>query len=342
MKLLVFILSLLSCHFLTAFEVTFDSVSEDQALVLQEQVISFYSKELLKADLFQDETAALSAAKQEIISEKTINPSHYYSLSSDELKQKHFGYISYSIHEHTAYLESLYLEKSYRGMGLGQKVLTSLELELEKRGCNHIKLYVFAHNNAALNLYKKMGYTIESTYFKNESPIGFHMKKSLNGADIVKNHEIVQKPAIQVIGIVCRTSNAPEAGPQDIPKLWERFYREDVPNRIPNKLSNDIIALYCDYEGDHTAPYSIIIGCPVSSISSIPEGMVAKTIPSSSYAVFRAVGDHPKALIETWERIWKQSDLQRTYTGDFELYGDKFLSEAPKEVEVFIASEDIR
>lgn len=157
----------------------------------------------------------------------------------------------------------------------------------------------------------------------------------------MENHETVQKPAISIIGIVCRTSNAQEAGPQDIPKLWERFYKEDISNRIPNKASSEVIALYCDYEGDYTAPYSVVIGCPVNSIDIVPEGMVAKTIPSSSYAVFRAVGEHPKALIETWGNIWKQSDLKRTYTGDFELYGDKFSTGSPKELQVFIAVRDI-
>ena len=151
------------------------------------------------------------------------------------------------------------------------------------------------------------------------------------------SHEVVQKPAILVIGIDCRTSNAPEAGPQDIPKLWGRFYGEDILIQIPNKVSNEVIALYCDYEGDYTQPYSVLIGCPVSSVDTIPEGMVAKTIPASSYAVFRAIGEHPKALIETWGNIWQQSSLERTYTGDYEVYNEKLFSKSPQEVEVYIA-----
>lgn len=155
--------------------------------------------------------------------------------------------------------------------------------------------------------------------------------------NIMENYKIVKKPAILVIGIDCQTSNAPEAGPQDIPKLWGKFYAEDVMSRIPNKISNEVIALYCDYEGDYTQPYSLVIGCAVRSLDEVPAGMVAKTIPASSYAVFRAVGEYPASLIETWGNIWKQTDLKRTYTGDFELYGDKFLSGSPKEMEVYIA-----
>ncbi len=66
--------------------------------------------------------------------------------------------------------------------------------------------------------------------------------------------------------------------------------------------------------------------------------MVAKIIPAGSYAVFPAIGEHPKKLIETWGHIWQQADLERTYTGDYEVYGDKF-SGSPQEVEVFIAIE---
>lgn len=151
------------------------------------------------------------------------------------------------------------------------------------------------------------------------------------------SHEVVQKPAILVIGIDCRTSNAPEAGPKDIPKLWGRFYDEDMISRIPNKVSNEVIALYCDYEGDYTQPYSVVIGCPVRSIDILPEGMVAKIIPASSYALFLAVGEYPVSLIETWEKIWQEQALERTYTGDYEVYKEKFFSKFPQEVEVYVA-----
>ncbi len=154
----------------------------------------------------------------------------------------------------------------------------------------------------------------------------------------MKNYSVTQKPSLTVVGIECRTSNAPEEGPQDIPRLWGQFYSEDIINKIPNKVSNEVIALYCDYEGDYTQPYSLVIGCPVTSLDNIPEGMVAKIIPAGSYAVFRAIGEYPTSLIETWGSIW-QTELKRTYTGDYEFYGEKFSSGSPKEVEVFIAIE---
>lgn len=130
---------------------------------------------------------------------------------------------------------------------------------------------------------------------------------------------ILQKPSMIVMGIECRTSNTQDAAPQDIPKLWGRFYQENIATQIPNKASKDVVALYCDYEKDFTRPYSCVIGCPVTSLETIPKGMVAKVVPASIYAVFRVAGEFPKCLIDTWGKIWT-TDLKRTYTGDFELY----------------------
>jgi predicted transcriptional regulator YdeE len=163
---------------------------------------------------------------------------------------------------------------------------------------------------------------------------------TLSGKEkVVEKRTVVQRPSMTVLGIECRTSNAPDAGVKDIPLHWERFLSQDVMSQIPNRASDEVIALYCDYEGDHTQSYSLVIGCPVSLVDVIPEGMVAKTLPAGAYAVFRAVGEHPQAVVETWGNIWQQTDLKRTYTGDYEVYGDKFVSGSPKEVEVVIAIE---
>ncbi len=150
--------------------------------------------------------------------------------------------------------------------------------------------------------------------------------------------EVVQKPDIWVVGIECRTVNTPERAPHDIGKLWGRFGSEGIIDKIPNKVSNDIIALYCDYEGDYTKPYTVVIGCPVGSSDAIPEGMVAKIIPGGSYTVFHAKGEHPTSVIATWGKIWSDPNLERAYTGDYEVYGEKFFSRAPQEVEVYIAT----
>ena len=64
--------------------------------------------------------------------------------------------------------------------------------------------------------------------------------------------------------------------------------------------------------------------------------MVGKVVPAADFMLFRAIGEQPKAIIDTWNHIWS-SDLKRTYTGDYQVYGKKFTHASPQEVEVWIA-----
>jgi predicted transcriptional regulator YdeE len=136
------------------------------------------------------------------------------------------------------------------------------------------------------------------------------------------------------IGLELRTNNDECAF--TMPAHKEKFFRENIPALIPNKSNNNIYALYTDYEGDYTKPYSWILGCEVSSLDEVPEGLVGKVIPASDYAVFTTQGKFPAGLIAAWQAIWK-SNLQRAYTSDFELYSADFDPENNPQVKVYIA-----
>ena len=48
-------------------------------------------------------------------------------------------------------------------------------------------------------------------------------------------------------------------------------------------------------------------------------------------------GDLTKgAVYETWSKIWN-ADLDRTFTADFEVYGEKAQNPTDAEVEIFVA-----
>lgn len=59
----------------------------------------------------------------------------------------------------------------------------------------------------------------------------------------MKDYTIILKPQITLIGIACHTSNAEDAGPKDIPAHWDRFYKENIFNKIPDK-AHDSYRLY--------------------------------------------------------------------------------------------------
>ena len=152
-------------------------------------------------------------------------------------------------------------------------------------------------------------------------------------------HHIEHQKEKFFIGLELRTNN--EECSLTMPAHKERFFKENVLSKIPNKISEDILALYTDYEGDHTKPYSWILGCEVSSLEQVPEGLVGKVIPRSKYAVFTTKGEFPQGLISAWQDVWK-SNLPRSYTSDFELYRSNFNPQQNPEVKVYIAIEDAK
>jgi predicted transcriptional regulator YdeE len=136
------------------------------------------------------------------------------------------------------------------------------------------------------------------------------------------------------IGLELRTNN--QECSATMPAHKERFFGENIPAKIPHRTDGNTLALYTSYEGDHTKPYSWILGCEVSTLDEIPPGLVGKVIPASTYAVFTTEGRFPEGLIAAWQAIWK-SGLPRTYTSDFELYRPDFDPLKNPEVRVHIA-----
>lgn len=140
-----------------------------------------------------------------------------------------------------------------------------------------------------------------------------------------------------IIGISVRTTNENGQSGQDIPALLKKFIGEGIAEKIPNKISNDIIFVYTDYEKDHTKPYTTILGCPVEGLDLIPAEMTGKTIEGVHYEKFVAKGNLTEgAVYKEWIKIWN-SDLDRSFTSDFEIYGEKAQNPENAEVDIFIA-----
>ena len=140
-----------------------------------------------------------------------------------------------------------------------------------------------------------------------------------------------------IIGIAVRTTNENGQSGKDIPALWNKFITGNIMDKIPGKIEQSIYCMYTDYEKDHTKPYTTILGCRVENLSIIPEGMTGKEIASASYAKFIAKGNLQEGVVfNEWLKIW-ELDLQRKFTADFEIYGDKARDPENAEVEIFIA-----
>jgi len=142
----------------------------------------------------------------------------------------------------------------------------------------------------------------------------------------------------KIIGIAVRTTNENGQAAKDIGELWNTFMTDGLVEKIPNKVDTAIYSIYTDYESDYTKPYTTILGCKVSSFKEIPEGMISKTIEGKSYAKCTVKGDISKGILifKEWEKIW-QLDLDRTYTADYEIYGEKAQNPKDAEVDILVA-----
>jgi len=148
----------------------------------------------------------------------------------------------------------------------------------------------------------------------------------------------IELEEIKLIGLSLRTKTTNEMGKSSIDcgNLWQKFERENYADKIPNKLSDEIIAVYHQYDGDHTQPFSYFIGCKVEPDTTIPEGLESLIISKGLYQKIVAAGKMPDCVANTWKEMWNSS-IPRAYQTDFEVYDEKSKDWNKAEVDVFVS-----
>ena len=155
--------------------------------------------------------------------------------------------------------------------------------------------------------------------------------------------QIDERTAFTVIGIEVRTNNSEAA--TVISRQWDRFFKEGLLGKIPNRADANILAVYTNYASDHRGDYDYLIGARVQDGSKAPEGMAAKTIPKSRYAVL-TTGQGPvgKVVSEAWREIWSLEDTgglggKRAYKADFEVYDQRSRDPDNSQVDIYVGIE---
>jgi predicted transcriptional regulator YdeE len=160
--------------------------------------------------------------------------------------------------------------------------------------------------------------------------------------DVQLTPKIIEEKEFTVLGIAIRTTNAREmSGKGVIGQQWDRFMKEGLLSKIPNKVDSNILALYTDYESDANGAYTFLIGARVSSADSVPAGMVTKKVPAGRYAVFTSEkGFVGKVVPETWSRIWaipkSAPGGNRAYKSDFEVYDQRAGDPQNAQVDIYV------
>ncbi len=131
-----------------------------------------------------------------------------------------------------------------------------------------------------------------------------------------------------LVGIEIRTNNTNEfSSNKKIPKLWESFFSKEINKNVKDKTSENIYAVYSNYESDHTGEYNYFIGFEVKDTKSYlnNDKFIIKEIKQGKYSIVTTEkGSLQKVIPAAWEKIWKMSssDLggKRSYKTDYEIY----------------------
>jgi predicted transcriptional regulator YdeE len=127
--------------------------------------------------------------------------------------------------------------------------------------------------------------------------------------------------AIHVVGIELRTTNLEAV--QTIPPHWADFAQQGVLAHIPNKLDDDVYAVYTHFENagnDNTGIYSLVIGAAVPASAEVPAGMVRAVIPASTRVVFNVEPGRVDLVGAKWMEIWGHTELPKTFIAEYERY----------------------
>jgi ribosomal protein S18 acetylase RimI-like enzyme len=68
----------------------------------------------------------------------------------------------------TAFIYDFNIDEAHRGQGYGRQALTALDEQAAALGIETISLHAFAHNQTAIALYQKVGYTITDVHMSKQ------------------------------------------------------------------------------------------------------------------------------------------------------------------------------
>lgn len=150
--------------------------------------------------------------------------------------------------------------------------------------------------------------------------------------------EKIEEPGFQLIGLKLegKTTNEANQSSTDCGNLWQHFEKENIFDLIPNKVSNEVYAVYYDYEKDETKPFSYFIGCKVDKNTVIPKGLNALEIPSQNYLKVTAKGVMTGCITDAWKKIWN-SAIKRKFGFDFEIYDERSKDWNDAELDIYVS-----
>jgi predicted transcriptional regulator YdeE len=149
--------------------------------------------------------------------------------------------------------------------------------------------------------------------------------------------KVVEREAFWVMGIHARTSNEREMRPGGvIPEIWNRFMKEGLPEMVPTRIGNALIALYTDYESNEHGEYTFAVGARVHEGAEPGGGLSLWRVPAGRYwNLATERGPVWQVVPAAWKRVWAESG-DRTFQTDFEIYDERATDPSDAVVELYV------
>jgi AraC family transcriptional regulator len=151
---------------------------------------------------------------------------------------------------------------------------------------------------------------------------------------------IVTREAFAVVGVKAVTTVKANIEHGAIKRLEATLFKRipEIHSRVGT--SKILIQLYppSGQVGFHTS-YTVLLGCPVSSLDTIPEGMVGYTIPAGQYAKITHVGSEAW-ISQTYSfiyRHWLPRRQRAPVPFDYEVWDRRYLpGQAQSEIDIYV------
>ncbi|MCM3020039.1 GyrI-like domain-containing protein [Priestia megaterium] len=158
--------------------------------------------------------------------------------------------------------------------------------------------------------------------------------------DLVVSQKVVKVNEFTVVGVPIRTDEpVEETGTGLIPEHWQTFYKQQLANKIANKVNGNTFALYTEFEYDQKMDFTFALGYEVLPGGELKDDMREFTIPEGEYMVFTtAVGPARQVVVEAWAYIreWAKKN-HRAYKIDFELYDERCIDPEYSQVDIYVS-----
>ena len=162
--------------------------------------------------------------------------------------------------------------------------------------------------------------------------------------------KIVRKDGFKVVGMQIFTTLKSNAKNMDIGKLWARFNArmDEIAGRIDPSVAYGICGDPADEETSQCetteeTEFAELVGVEVSDFGRVPDGMIGRTLPGRTYAVFTHKGRlFPDYLQQTYAYIygtWIPRSGYEMHGGfDLEYYDQRFtgVDDFDSELDIYV------